>query len=173
MDERFLNWKYNKIVQGVQLLAADYDTQIEVLPDFVHVPDEVVLEFGESFHLAESLLADGLIDQIQYNELYELDQAIDKTFDELPKDSDYPEMLEQLQYHTAWEELRVKARETLTVMNVEQQKPDLDYNIYVSGPSHETEQDLHTVYQGSLVISQHPFKRIWNWVLSFWKKSRN
>jgi hypothetical protein len=39
--------RMNMLLQGVNLLATQYDQQVEAFPDFVHIPDEIALLFED------------------------------------------------------------------------------------------------------------------------------
>jgi hypothetical protein len=56
-----------QLIQATQLLAADYETQHNQLPDFVHLPDELALIYEDAILL---------LDQIIQAELITLEQAM-------------------------------------------------------------------------------------------------
>jgi hypothetical protein len=124
--ERYLS----KIIEGLQcqLLAADFESQVKALPDFVHVPDEVLNEYGNSFLLAKQVPEVELIDKSQYTMMQELDNALD----DVPISESYEDALEAMS-STEWEAIRIKASDVLRSLGVEKRTPDLTHNVYVQG----------------------------------------
>jgi hypothetical protein len=118
----------SKIIESIQLLAADYDTQVKSLPDFVHVPDEVLLEYGDSFLLAKQVLVAGLIDASQYVRMQELCDAID----DIAVPAQYDEALAAMKSHPSWQVLRSKAADVLRALGIEKRPPDLSHITYVN-----------------------------------------
>jgi hypothetical protein len=52
-----------RLVDALQLLAADYETQREAIPNFAHLPDELALIYSESLLCIEQH-TDELVDSI-------------------------------------------------------------------------------------------------------------
>ncbi len=69
---------FEQLIQSLQLLAAEYDTQVKSLPDFVHVPDELVLIYDDCFRIVDQLIDAGLVNKQQSAKLKELDKILDK-----------------------------------------------------------------------------------------------
>jgi hypothetical protein len=125
-DAEDCNRYLSKIVESIQLLAADFDTQVKSLPDSVHVPDEVLLEYGDSFLLAKQVLAAGLIDNSQYARMQDLSDATDGIV--VPED--YSEALGAMKSHPSWQMLRSKAADALQSLGIEKRPPDLSHITY-------------------------------------------
>ncbi len=45
------HWRYNRLVQSLRLLAASFDDQMRVFPEWVVVPDELAETFGEAYEI--------------------------------------------------------------------------------------------------------------------------
>ena len=125
----------SKIVESIQLLAADFDTQVKSLPDSVHVPDEVLLEYGDSFLLAKQVRAAGLIDEFQYARMQDLSDAVDSVV--VPEN--YSEALGAMKSHPSWQMLRSQAADVLQSLGIEKRPPDLSHITYVKIERSHTE----------------------------------
>jgi hypothetical protein len=60
------------LVSALQLLALDYDLQVASLPTFVHVPDELALNFGDCFVLVPQMQRAALVDEAAVEKLNQL-----------------------------------------------------------------------------------------------------
>ena len=125
---------FEKLIQSLQLLAADYNVQKESLPDFVHVPDEVILTFNEAFMCIDQLFDDNLITKKQKDELSKLDRFLSK-FD---KFGAYPSALKSLESSQEWKDIRKKSLEILKSLGYKKEKPNLFWVQYVEGKKNET-----------------------------------
>jgi hypothetical protein len=126
-DTEDYNRYFSKIIESIQLLAADFDTQVKSLPGFVHVPDEVLLTYGDNFLLAKQVLSAGLIDESQYALMQELYDALDR----VAVYKGYDEALEAMKSHPSWQVLRSQAADALCALGIEKRPPDLSHITYV------------------------------------------
>jgi hypothetical protein len=97
-----------------------------VLPEFVHVPDEVAITYGEAFLLADQVLRAGLIDNEAFAKLRSLDNYLDQMSDE--KDL---WTLEALRDRPEWNRVRAEAKELLEHLRMALEAPNLDWVTYV------------------------------------------
>jgi len=66
--------KWNRLVEPLVLLANDADTQLAMLPHFVHRPDELALIFDDCFVFLDTLVESGLVNDTDAESLRALDQ---------------------------------------------------------------------------------------------------
>ena len=109
-----------RLIEGLRLLAADYEIQAAVLPNSVHKPDEVAMTFGELFLLGEHILRAGLIDDDTYKRLRELNALLDRM-------SDRKELwtMDGLRKRLEWTEVRHMARDLLRRLGMPVTRPNL------------------------------------------------
>ncbi len=119
---------WRMLVSSVQLLAADYEEQVATLPDFVHVPDELALNFDDVWVLVPQIRAAGLLDESAAAQLEELHQSLgglaDWTLDALRNDP-------------RWATIREQARAALAAMHEPRGPIDLSWGSYVAGKPSE------------------------------------
>ena len=60
-----INAQLSNLIQAIQLLAADSETQLSHFPEFVHVPDELALTYSDSLLLVDQLAVTKLVGQQQ------------------------------------------------------------------------------------------------------------
>lgn len=72
------NFHVSMLIQALQLLAATYEEQINALPEFVDVPDEIALTFDEVYLLVENLDKEGLITTSQKTALAQIDSVLEQ-----------------------------------------------------------------------------------------------
>jgi hypothetical protein len=116
------------LIQSLQLLAASYEQQVNALPAFVDIPDEVALTFSETFLLAGPLVEKGLITFDQQVELKQLDALLEQMSDDKNL-----WMLTSLQTAPQWEHVRQEAERILLSFRVPKQAPNLFWLQYVPG----------------------------------------
>jgi hypothetical protein len=108
------------LIQSVQLLAASYEEQRQVLPTIVHVPDEVALTFDETYQFAEALAENGLITVQQKKLLDRMDVLLAQM-----SETKLFWSLDALQHDPVWQQVRALAREIVTSFGVSKQTPQL------------------------------------------------
>jgi len=110
----------NMLIESLNLLAGDYETQINALPDFVHVPDELALIFSDCCLFTEELYSSGMLSELQRDKLLEIDNLLDHmsnvknlwNFDSLKQSSN-------------WDKVRNLAHDMLKLLDKEKKRPDL------------------------------------------------
>lgn len=118
----------DRLIQSVQLLAANYETQKEVLPDFVVIADEVALTFDECLPFVAMLTQEGLLNKNQLAKIKDIET-------ELHQMSKRKELWTDLalKNNQHWEHIRMQAKELLVLLNEQQSSPDLYWSTYVRG----------------------------------------
>ena len=119
---------FDHLIQSLQLLAAEYSVQIEVLPDFVHKPDEVASTFYECFLLTDQIVEANLITMDQFKLLSDIDEKLTI----MSKEKKYW-TLESLRCDPEWEELRILSKNILAALRITQEIPNIDWISYVKG----------------------------------------
>lgn len=119
---------FQMLIQALQLVAADAATQMEVLPSGVHIPDEVVLTFDESYLLFDQVIEAGLVNSAQVEAVQKLHQHIHEMT--LARDLSLW-TLEAMKSHPKWDEMRGLAKDTLTKLGVDTDRPNLGWINYV------------------------------------------
>lgn len=120
-----------KLVEALRLLAADYDTQVSVLPPFVDVPSEVASTFGDdAFVLADQVVKAGRITREQYAKMKEIDDVLAEM-----SRKKHAELwsLGALRDRPEWHRVRAMAREALVSLGTPLRSPDLSWVAYVPG----------------------------------------
>lgn len=118
---------YARVVDGLRLAATDFQVQTEVLPGFVHLPDEIVNAVEPVYF--DQLLVHGLISQRQLEALREFGQYLDTA----EAYENYDEAVAALEDGKWFEELRARARATLRQLGEEVVRPTLEGVKYVPG----------------------------------------
>jgi hypothetical protein len=122
------NTRLNMLIQSLQLLAAHSRQQVNALPAFVDVPDEVALTFSEALLLADPLVKEGLITTGQQAELKQLDALLEQM-----SDNKNLWTLASLQASPEWEHVRHLAKDILQSFQTPTEMPNLFWLQYVSG----------------------------------------
>ncbi len=120
--------RLNRLIQSLQLLAACYEQQVNALPDFVDVPDEVALTFSEALLLADPLVKEGLITTGQQAGLKQLDALLEQM-----SDNKNLWTLTSLQASPEWEYVRHLAENILKSFQIPTGMPNLFWIQYVPG----------------------------------------
>lgn len=123
-----VNRFFHQLVESLQLLSADYSTQVDALPKFVVVPDEIALIFHECVLLLDQISEASFLREEDVRQLVEIDDK----FNEMSTEADFWS-LESLRYHPEWNKIRMIAKEILRSLGVPQAKPDLDWITFVGG----------------------------------------
>lgn len=120
------NKNFEILMESLQLLAADAVVQCEVLPKYVHVPDEVALVFGDSVLFLDDIVDGGQISTEQKSRIEELDAILDQM-------SSNKELwtIEALEQDPEWHRVRKLAGSILASLGMERRKPMLFWLQYV------------------------------------------
>jgi hypothetical protein len=119
---------FDNLIQSLQLLSAAYSVQTDVLPDYVDKPDEVALTFYDCFLLADQILEANLITMDQYKLLEDIDRKL-----AMMSSVKKYWTLESLSQDPEWQELRLLAKNILTMLRVTQERPNLDWISFTKG----------------------------------------
>ncbi len=120
------NYWYKELVEGLRLIASEFDVQERALPDFVHLPDEVLNAVDlDTLSLVVEL---GLVTQEQTEKIKELDCALENI--ELP--SNYEAMIEDMKNGDSFNTLRKMAHEVLNSLGQTYKEPATSA-VYVKG----------------------------------------
>lgn len=115
-----------QMTQALRLLAARAEVQVQALPTFVHVPDELSLIYGDIVLLLDRLHRNGILNEVLYLKLQELNAILD----EMSNQESLWE-IESLSNSREWQEVRMKARECLSLLNESEEPIDLSWLSYI------------------------------------------
>jgi hypothetical protein len=119
------------IVNALRLTALPAEKQVVALPDFVHVPDEVALVYGDAFLFVPRLREGDLITQTQADALYELDRHFaDMT---TAPDREAVWTVSAMQTDERWAEARRLAADALNLLGASLGPPDIDGTTWIRG----------------------------------------
>ena len=119
---------FHQLVESLQLLSADYSTQVDAIPKFVVIPDEIALIYHECVLLLDQISEAGFLKEEDVRQLVEIDDK----FNEMNTEADFWS-LESLQHHPEWNKIRMVAKKILRSLGVPKAKPDLDWITFVGG----------------------------------------
>ena len=141
-----------QLIQATQLLAVDYNTQRQTLPDFVHLPDELAIIYGDAILL---------LDQILQTALITTDQAmLFKEIDSLLYDMEQQKQVwteEALHDQTEWMTIRHKAKKLLHLLEEPVQTPVLTFLAYLPHTVEtETPKTVEAMFDGELFHPTEP-----------------
>ncbi len=126
-ETRFLEM----LLQAVILLALEYEDQASSLPEFVCLPDEVVLTFDEAYRLFDQVIDAKLVTEAQIAAIKTIDRFIQGMNSK--KDTENIWTVEAMKTSLDWQQLRVLARNTLPLFSVTETKPNLDWLTFIPG----------------------------------------
>lgn len=118
---------YRRLIDGLRLVASPYQVQCEVLPDFVHVPDEI-LNAVEYIYIPQLLRA-GIISEEQAKAFKEFDDYLGT----LEPEEDYEVVLRNVESGDWFNELRQRALALLKLLGEAYQRPTLEGISYMRG----------------------------------------
>jgi hypothetical protein len=120
------NIHFAMLLESIKLLAADFQTQIEVLPNFVCVADEIALMFDDSYYFVDELLKSGLINKKQKAALSEMHSLLSQI------DNDKKLWtIESLRKSFEWKNVRNLASTVLNLLEASSRKPSLEQGYIV------------------------------------------
>jgi hypothetical protein len=102
------------VVEALRLSALPSHQQAAVLPDFVHVPDEVALLYEDAWLRVPVLREANLLDDAQYESLARLDQQYEEMSD--AADKDWVWTVDAMERDERWARSRQLAKEALAAL---------------------------------------------------------
>ncbi|MDB5147999.1 MAG: hypothetical protein JWQ57_2019 [Mucilaginibacter sp.] len=121
-----LDDQYYMLIAGVKQMALEYPQQVESLPKFVNVVDEVVDDFVNGFYLLPQLIKSGRISQESTVSLLTLFINVDT----IPTTEEYWSY-EAFEKNERWAQVRLLAREALVTLNKANDKPNLGHITWI------------------------------------------
>jgi hypothetical protein len=118
--------RMNMLLQGVNLLATQYDQQVETFPDFVLIPDEIALIFEDVSLFVDTFFREGCITSSQKEKI----DAVSTLFDTMSGNQRLW-TLEALKTSSQWQQVRVSAKEILKSFHEEPHAPHLFWLHYM------------------------------------------
>lgn len=118
----------NRLIEALELVAADSEIQRTVLPTFVHIPDEIALALGDSMLLLDQIIDGGLLKDEQVILLRKLDAIFTAK-----SGSDHASFRTEdaMKHDEMWKETRTLARKILQSLNQPVREPNLSWIQYV------------------------------------------
>lgn len=124
-ENQQLTKKMEDLIQSIQLLAADYKTQVNSLPEFVHVPDELAIVYADCFSVVIGLPD---LTKQQRTKLKELNKILNKM-----SRNHGLWTLDALRESKEWKNIRKLATCLLKMFNRKKEKPRIELGVYVRG----------------------------------------
>jgi uncharacterized protein Yka (UPF0111/DUF47 family) len=118
---------YRATIEGLRLQAAAFPVQREALPDFVHLPDEILNAVDTAF--VAQLIGNGEVSAESMAALRQHETDID-TCEPI---EDYTEALAAVESGSWFEGLRAQARKALMALDEDCTPPNLGGTTYVPG----------------------------------------
>ncbi len=117
-EQRFLQM----LVECLQLLAADYETQVATLPSYVHIPDELALNYHDCILLMDQITKSGLLNERVATRLTELDSELAEM-----SGANHASLwtLNALMHDDTWNGIRQQAIEILSLLGQRKETPRL------------------------------------------------
>jgi hypothetical protein len=114
----------------LKLVASDANVQIQLLPKWVHIPDEIALTFEESYYLLDQIFDAGLINSEQVDAI----NRVNETLSEMSASEDKSIWtLDALKNHPKWEKLRELSITAIARLGLGVGEPDLGWISYIFG----------------------------------------
>jgi hypothetical protein len=118
--------RMNMLLQVVNLLATQYDQQVEAFPDFVLIPDEIALLFEDVSLFIATFFREGYITSSQKEKI----DALSTLFDTMSENQGLWTR-EALKTSSQWQQVRVSAKEILESFHEEPHPPHLFWIHYM------------------------------------------
>jgi len=125
-DRESANYWYKELIEGLRLISSDFAVQEKSLPDFVHLPDEVLNSV--TLDTLRLVVEFGLISKEQFAQIEVLDSALEN----VELSSDYEEMIEQMKSGDDFKYLRKLALEVLISLGQPYREPSINAT-YIKG----------------------------------------
>lgn len=117
-----MKFVYNNLIQVLKLVASEASVQIESLPQYVNVADEIALLYSDIYSLVPQLVDAGVI----LPQHLAILNRIDNLFEMMSNDETLWN-LERLKDNASWKQSRLLAFEALKELNASYEKPNLDF----------------------------------------------
>jgi hypothetical protein len=118
------------LVDALRLVALPAEGQVAVLPGFVHVPDEVMLQYHDASLLVPQLRKAGVLSEEQDEALARLDHHLEEMSN--AADKDFLWTIEAMEEDERWETPRRLAAQALAGLGREQGRPSFEGTTWVS-----------------------------------------
>jgi len=114
----------DQLVQILNLIASDFQTQVDSVPDFVVVTDEMASIYCRDFLGTQHFIEKDIVSENQFKMLEELDCI----FKEMKESNDAKLWtLDSLKENPVWDNIRKKALKILESFGKKLDKPDLEW----------------------------------------------
>ncbi|TVL88450.1 hypothetical protein [Streptomyces sp. SAJ15] len=120
MSTRDASFRWRLLLNALVALAADADTQLAWLDKYQVEADELALDFDHAFRMADSMQADGLLDEKTMDRLRLIDTIFEAMSGPDCADRWSPEALAA---EATWGEVKELARSVLAALQVDWQGP--------------------------------------------------
>ena len=117
-----LDYNYKSLVESLQLLACSYDDQVNALPDYVDLLDELLSIFRDSFLALRLLIENDYLSSMSIAAIircYNWVEVLSRNQETLTTDS--------LKGHKSWDKVRDMAESCLNEMGEIKRGPDLNF----------------------------------------------
>jgi len=131
------NQLWNRLINALQLLAADYAVQRKAIPSVAHLPDELALIYTDCLlcveRSANKLMNSSILSESALRKLRQLDDALEYMSGE-------PNLwtIDALIHSSEWSQVRMNAREILRELGIPPQTPQLDWISYLPASASDT-----------------------------------
>jgi hypothetical protein len=119
----------------LKLLSLSYEQQKDALPDYVYLPDELVLSFDEVYILFDQVIDANLVNEQQIEKIAEINKAFE--FMEEHKQTENPWTYEAVESGENWKNIRKLSREALALFSEKEDRLDLSWVTYVGSKKDE------------------------------------
>ena len=120
--------QYETLIESLKLLAATYETQVSVLPDFVDLVFEVVDTYENAFFLLPTIIRNDFLSKENIASLISLYFRVFSVYS-----NDDLCTLVEFRNNERWNEVRQYAIDILKSLNISNSSPNLDHITWVKG----------------------------------------
>lgn len=124
-DLEIANFRYAELIEGLKLIASPFDTQKNSLPDYVHIPDEILNAVPSDSW--DYLYLHGFLTKEQLAKLWEFDELLNS----INGPENYDDLLEFFRNDDEIHGMRKYAKNLLALLGKEWSTPDLSHNQWV------------------------------------------
>jgi hypothetical protein len=127
------------MIQSLKLAAADFNSQINILPSFVDIPYEVVSTFDDVFAVFDQVIAANLVNKQQIEAILMVDNQCNKISSNRNVDL---WTIQAMKEEKEWSNLREAAKMALSTFGETSNLPDLQWITYI--PGNDNQYNNHT-----------------------------